>query len=311
MAVNLKGKSLVSLHDLTVEEIDQIFDVARTLKLERLTGKLINPILAGKTLAMIFEKPSTRTRLSFDIAMHELGGHPIYLSSNDMQLARGESIADTARVLSRYVHGIQARVFKHQMLVDLAKYGSVPVVNGLSDREHPCQVLADLFTVTEKFGMVGGLKMVYMGDGSNNMAHSLMHGCAKVGMDITICTPEGYLPDAEVMKEAQEDAEHSGAEIVVSHDPKTAVVDADVIYTDVWASMGQEAEHKARVERMMPFQVNKELMKLCEGAIFLHCLPAHRGEEVTDDVVDAKYSVVFDEAENRLHVQKAVLALLM
>lgn len=311
MAVNLKGKSLISIHDLTPEEVDQIFDVARTLKLERLMGKYVNPILAGKSFAMIFEKPSTRTRLSFDIAMHELGGNPIYLSSNDMQLARGESIADTARVLSRYVHGIQARVFQHQKLVDLAKYGSVPVINGLSDREHPCQVLADLFTVSEKFGMVTGLKMVYMGDGSNNMAHSLLHGCAKVGMDITICTPEGFLPDAEVMKEAVEDAEKSGSELVVSHDPKTAVVDADVIYTDVWASMGQETEHKARVERMMPFQVNKELMKICEGAIFMHCLPAHRGEEVTDDVVDAKYSVVFDEAENRLHVQKAILALLM
>ena len=311
MAVNLKGKSLISIHDLTPEEVDQIFDVARTLKLERLMGKYVNPILAGKSFAMIFEKPSTRTRLSFDIAMHELGGNPIYLSSNDMQLSRGESIADTARVLSRFVHGIQARVFQHQELVDLAKYGSVPVINGLSDREHPCQVLADLFTVSEKFGMVSGLKMVYMGDGSNNMAHSLMHGCAKVGMDLTICTPSDFLPDPAVMKEAQEDAEMSGSEITVSHDPKTAVVDADVIYTDVWASMGQEAEHKARVQKMMPFQVNKELMSLCEGAIFLHCLPAHRGEEVTDDVVDAKYSVVFDEAENRLHVQKAILALLM
>lgn len=311
MAVNLKGKSLISIHDLTPEEVDQIFDVARTLKLERLMGKYVNPILAGKSFAMIFEKPSTRTRLSFDIAMHELGGNPIYLSSNDMQLSRGESIADTARVLSRFVHGIQARVFEHQKLVDLARFGSVPVINGLSDREHPCQVLADLFTISEKFGMVSGLKMVYMGDGSNNMAHSLMHGCAKVGMDLTVCTPSDFLPDPEVMKEAQEDAEKSGAEITVSHDPKTAVVDADVIYTDVWASMGQETEHKARVQKMMPFQVNKELMRLCEDAIFLHCLPAHRGEEVTDDVVDAKYSVVFDEAENRLHVQKAILALLM
>ncbi len=311
MAVNMKGRSVLTIHELSIEEIDQIFDMAHTLKLERLSGKIINPILAGKSLAMIFEKASTRTRLSFELAIHELGGHPIYLSSKDMQIGRGETIADTARVLSRYVHGIEARVFEHDKLVQMAKYGSVPVINGLSDLTHPCQVLTDLFTVTEKLGGLAGLKMVYMGDGSNNMAHSLLYGCAKVGMDFTVCTPEAYLPDAEVMKNAQADAEISGAELTVSHNPSEAVVDADVIYTDVWASMGQEEEHAKRVKEMMPFQVNAELMKKCEGAIFMHCLPAHRGEEVTDEVADAPYSVIFDEAENRLHVQKAILALVM
>ncbi|HOO96417.1 MAG TPA: ornithine carbamoyltransferase [Caldisericia bacterium] len=311
MAVNMKGKSLLTIHDLTLEEVEQIFDTARTLKLERMMGKLINPILSGKTLAMIFEKASTRTRMSFELAIHELGGHPVYLSSKDMQIGRGETIADTARVLSRYVHGIEARVFEHDKLVQMAKYGSVPIVNGLSDLTHPCQVLADLFTVQEKLGGPAGLKLVYMGDGSNNMAHSLLYGCAKVGMDITICTPQGYLPNEEVMKNAQADADASGSTIEISYDPQTAVADADVIYTDVWASMGQEEEHAKRVKEMMPFQVNAALMAKAEGAIFMHCLPAHRGEEVTDEVCDAPYSVIFDEAENRLHVQKAILALLM
>lgn len=311
MAVNMKGKSLLTIHDLTLEEVEQIFDTARTLKLERMMGKLINPILAGKTLAMIFEKASTRTRMSFELAIHELGGHPVYLSSKDMQIGRGETIADTARVLSRYVHGIEARVFEHDKLVQMAKYGSVPVINGLSDLTHPCQVLADLFTVQEKLGGPAGLKLVYMGDGSNNMAHSLLYGCAKVGMDVTICTPKGYLPNEEVMKNAQADADISGSTIEISYDPQTAVEDADVIYTDVWASMGQEEEHAKRVKEMMPYQVNAALMAKAEGAIFMHCLPAHRGEEVTDEVCDAPYSVIFDEAENRLHVQKAILALLM
>ncbi|HOU08369.1 MAG TPA: ornithine carbamoyltransferase [Caldisericia bacterium] len=311
MAINMKGKSVLSIHDLTIEEVEQIFDVARTLKLERMVGKLINPILAGKTLAMIFEKPSTRTRLSFDIAMHELGGHPIYLSSNDLQLARGESIADTAKVLSRYVHGIMARVFQHQKLVDLARYGSVPVVNGLSDLLHPCQVLADLFTVREKFGSFCGRKLVYMGDGANNMANSLIEGCAKVGMDCVICTPKGDLPDKTIWDNALQDAELTGATIEVSHDPIEAVQNSDVIYSDVWASMGQEAEHAERVKRMMPYQVTPKLMEVSGGALFMHCLPAHRGEEVVDEVVDAPYSIVFDEAENRLHVQKAVLALVL
>ncbi len=311
MAVNMKGKSVLSIHQLSLEEVEQIFDVSRTLKLERMMGKIVNPVLAGKTLALIFEKPSTRTRLSFDIAMHELGGNPIYLSANDLQLARGESIADTARVLSRYVHGIMARVFQHQKLVDLVRFGSVPVINGLSDLMHPCQVLADLFTIQEKLGCFSGRKLVFMGDGSNNMAHSLLEGCAKVGMDCTICTPEGVLPDPIIWDDAQTDAQESGAELEVSHDPLEAVKDADVVYTDVWASMGQEAEHAERVRVMLPFQANARLMEVSGGALFMHCLPAHRGEEVTDEVVDANYSIVFDEAENRLHVQKAILALVM
>lgn len=311
MAVNMKGRSILTIHELSIEEIDQIFDMARTLKLERMAGKIMNPLLSGKSLAMIFEKASTRTRLSFEVAIHELGGHPIYLSSKDMQIGRGESIADTARVLSRYVHGIEARVFEHQKLVDMTEYGSVPVINGLSDLTHPCQVLTDLFTISEKFGEVGGLKMVYMGDGSNNMAHSLLYGCAKVGMDMTVCTPEGYEPDSTVLENAKKDALETDAELIISHDPNESVIDADVIYTDVWASMGQEEEHAKRVNILKPYQVNADLMKKAEGAIFMHCLPAHRGEEVTDEVADAPYSVIFDEAENRLHVQKAILALVM
>jgi ornithine carbamoyltransferase len=311
MAVSMKGKSVLSIHDLTIEEVEMIFDMARTLKLERLSGKIINPILAGKTLAMIFEKPSTRTRLSFDIAMHELGGNPIFLSSTDLQLARGESIADTARVLSRYVHGIMARVFQHQKLIDLARFGSVPVINALSDLLHPCQVLADMFTIREKLGCFAGRKLVFLGDGSNNMAHSMLYGCAKTGMDCIVCTPEGVLPNPSVWENALKDAKETGSELTISHNPAEAVADSDVIYTDVWASMGQEAEHKERIQKMMPFQVNATLMEKTGGAYFMHCLPAHRGEEVTDEVVDSPASIVFDEAENRLHVQKAILALVM
>jgi ornithine carbamoyltransferase len=312
MAVNMKGKSLIEIFHLTLEEVEQIFELSKTLKMDRLIGKKHNDLLAGKKLGMIFSKPSTRTRVSFEVGIYELGGTGLYFNQNDLQLKKSENIHDTAKVLSRYLDGIMIRTFDHQDVIDLAKYGSFPVINGLTDLHHPCQVLTDLFTVLEKKGRLRGLKLAYIGDG-NNMAHSLLHGCAKVGMDIAIASPSGYKPDAKVVAEAQQDAKYMGSKIEIVEDPIAAVKDADVVYTDVWASMGQEAEAAERRKKFMPYQVNPELVKNAkDDYIFMHCLPAHRGDEVVDEVMDdEKHSVVFDEAENRLHVQKAIMALVM
>ncbi|HOP50093.1 MAG TPA: ornithine carbamoyltransferase [Ignavibacteriales bacterium] len=312
MAVNMKGKSLIEIFHLTLEEVEQIFELSKTLKMDRLIGKKHNDLLAGKKLGMIFSKPSTRTRVSFEVGIYELGGTGLYFNQNDLQLKKSENIHDTAKVLSRYLDGIMIRTFDHQDVIDLAKYGSIPVINGLTDLHHPCQVLTDLFTVLEKKGRLRGLKLAYIGDG-NNMAHSLLHGCAKVGMDIAIASPSGYKPDAKVVAEAQQDAKYMGSKIEIVEDPIAAVKDADVVYTDVWASMGQEAEAAERRKKFMPYQVNPELVKNAkDDYIFMHCLPAHRGDEVVDEVMDdEKHSVVFDEAENRLHVQKAIMALVM
>jgi ornithine carbamoyltransferase len=280
------------------------------LKLQSLRGQ-DHPLLKGKTLAMIFEKPSTRTRVSFEVGMWQLGGYALYLSSTDLQLGRGETIGDTAQVLSRYVSGIMARVFAHQTILDLVKYSKVPVINGLSDFSHPCQGLADLFTVYEKKGRLEGLKLAYIGDG-NNVAHSLLYGCSKVGMNITLGCPEGYEPDSLVVEQAEEEAKRTGCEVKVIHDPKEAVKGADVIYTDVWASMGKEKEREERLKILKPYQVNPQLVQGAkEDYLFMHCLPAHRGEEVTDEVADSKNSVIVDQAENRMHTQKAVMALTM
>lgn len=310
MAVHLKGKSLDSLFNLTKEEIEQILKVSELLKFQLLRGE-VHHLLKGKTLAMIFEKPSTRTRVSFEVGMWQLGGYALYLSSSDLQLGRGETIADTAQVLSRYVDGIMARVFAHQTIIDLVKYSRVPVINGLSDFTHPCQGLADLFTIYEKKGRLSGLKLAYVGDG-NNVAHSLLSGCSKVGMNIALACPKGYEPDPEVVSKAKEEGKRTGCKVKVKKDPKEAVREADVIYTDVWASMGKEKEHEKRVKIFKPYQVNTKLVKEAkEDYIFMHCLPAHRGEEVTDEVADSKNSVIFDQAENRLHTQKALLALIM
>jgi ornithine carbamoyltransferase len=310
MAVHLKGKSLDSLFHLTKEEIEQILKTSELLKFQLLRGEE-HPLLKGKTLAMIFEKPSTRTRVSFEVGMWQLGGYALYLSASDLQLGRGETIADTAQTLSRYVNGIMARVFAHQTILDLVKYSRVPVINGLSDFTHPCQGLADLFTIYEKKGRLTGLKLAYIGDG-NNVAHSLLYGCSKVGMDITLACPKGYEPDPNVVSKAKEEGKRSGGEVKVTKDPKEAVSEADIIYTDVWASMGKEKEHEKRVKIFKPYQVNTKLVKEAkEDYIFMHCLPAHRGEEVTDEVADSKNSVIFDQAENRLHTQKALLALIM
>ncbi len=310
MAVNMKGKSLASLNDLTKEEIEQILKTSELLKFQILRGQE-HPLLKGKTLAMIFEKPSTRTRVSFEVGMWQLGGYALYLSSSDLQLGRGETIADTAQVLSRYVDGIMARVFAHQTILDLVKYSTVPVINGLSDFTHPCQGLADLFTIYEKKGHLSGLKLAYVGDG-NNVAHSLIYGCSKVSMDIGLACPKGYEPNPKVVAEGREEARRNGRVVTVTNDPVEVILGADIVYTDVWASMGKEKEHEERVKIFKPYQVNAELAKRAkQDYIFMHCLPAHRGEEVTDEVADSKNSVIFDQAENRLHTQKALMALIM
>jgi ornithine carbamoyltransferase len=310
MALLMKGKSLASLDHFIREEIEQILKTSGVLKRQLLRGQE-HPVLKGKTLAMIFEKPSTRTRVSFEVGMWQLGGYALYLSASDLQLGRGETIADTAQTLSRYVNGIMARVFSHQTILDLIQHSKVPVINGLSDFSHPCQGLADLFTVYEKKGRLGGLKLAYVGDG-NNVAHSLIDGCSKVGMNIVLACPKGYEPDSKVVAQGKKEARKNGSEVRVTDDPKEAVKGADIIYTDVWASMGKEKEHGERVKILKPYQVNPKLVKGAkEDYIFMHCLPAHRGEEVTDEVADSKNSVIFDQAENRLHTQKALMALVM
>lgn len=310
MAVNMKGKSLVSIADLTLEEIYQIFDLSKTLKEKHYIGEP-HRVLEGKTLGMIFTKPSTRTRISFETGIYHLGGIGMYFGPNDLQLGKSENISDTARVLSRYLDGIMIRTFAHQDVVDLAHYATIPVINGLTDLLHPCQVLTDLFTILEKKRVLKGLKLAYIGDG-NNMAHSLINGCSKVGMNITIASPSGYKPNEEIVKRAKEFANYMGSTIEIIEDPVQAVKNADIVYTDVWASMGQEAEAQERKKKFMKYQVNPELVKNAkDDYLFMHCLPAHRGDEVVNEVADSPNSIIFDEAENRLHVQKAIMALIM
>ncbi|MBK7868047.1 MAG: ornithine carbamoyltransferase [Ignavibacteriales bacterium] len=310
MAVNMKGKSFLSINDLTLEEMYQIFDLSRTLKEKLYTGEE-HHLLKGKTLGMIFAKPSTRTRISFEVGIYQLGGIGMYFGPNDLQLNRGETISDTAKVLSRYLDGIMIRTFKHEDVEGLAKYGSIPVINGLTDLLHPCQVMTDLFTILEKRRKLQGLKLAYIGDG-NNMAHSLLNGCSKVGMDIACASPKGYEPQGWIVDNAKKNAAYMGSKVVITNDPVEACKDADIIYTDVWASMGQEKEAQERNQRFTGFQVNNKLVSNAkDDYLFMHCLPAHREEEVTNEVVDSANSIVFDEAENRLHVQKAIMALVM
>lgn len=306
----LKHKDLISIHDLEIGEVALILDVAAKLKRKQKKGEP-HQYLKGKSLAMLFSKASTRTRTSFEVGFYQLGGHPIYLSDDASQIGRGEPVKDTARVLSRFVDGIMIRTFSHESVIELAKYASIPVINGLTDLLHPCQALTDMFTIQEKMKVLKGRKMVYVGDG-NNMAHSLMYACAKVGMNMVCACPKGYQPDPDVLAEAQEDAAHAGCTITVEEDVMKAVKGADVLYTDTWASMGQEEEHDARKKIFAPYQINAELLAAARPeAIVMHCLPAYRGEEITDDVIEGPQSVVFDQAENRLHVQKAIMALLM
>lgn len=300
----------LSLHDLSQDELLALLDLADRLKAENKAG-IAHPHLAGKTLGMIFSKSSTRTRVSFEVGMYQLGGHALFLSSHDIQLGRGESIADTARVLSRYLDGIMIRTFNHSDVLELAAQSSIPVINALTDLLHPCQVLADLQTIREEKGRLKGLKLAYIGDG-NNMANSLMHGCAKVGMDIAVATPEDFLPDTQCINNAKQSAALSGSKLSLTLDPKAAVAGADVVYTDTWVSMGMESEKAQRVQQFAGFTVDQELMALAKpDAIFLHCLPAYRGYEVTDEVIEGPQSRIFDEAENRLHAQKAVMLTLM
>ena len=307
----LKGKDFLSLSDFHSDEILYMLEEAKELKSLQKQGKP-HPYLSGKVLGMIFEKSSTRTRVSFEVGMLQLGGHAIFLSSRDIQLGRGESISDTAKVLSRYIDCMMIRTFSHDSVKELAEHATVPVINGLTDLHHPTQVMADLLTIQEHKGKLAGLKMCYLGDGNNNMAHSLMEGAAKVGMHISIASPPGYLPDGKITEKAIETGKVTGSKITITHNPVDAIKDADIVVTDVWTSMGQEAETEKRLKDLAAYQVNTDL---CQHAkqdyIFLHCLPAHRGEEVTAEIIDGPHSVVFDEAENRLHAQKAILKLLL
>ena len=303
-------KDLISLHDLTSKEVEELLTLGLKLKKELKSG-IPHKILAGKTLGMIFTKSSTRTRVSFEVGMTQLGGYPLFLSSNDIQLGRGETIHDTAKVLERYLDGIMIRTYAHSDVIELAEEASIPVINALTDLLHPCQVLADLMTAYEHKGTLENLKLAYIGDG-NNMAHSLMYGCAKAGMNCAVATPSGYKCDTEVVENAKADFKASGKELIITEDPVEAIKNADVVYTDTWVSMGQESEKAERQKIFMPYQVNKELFAYAkDDAVFMHCLPAYRGFEVTEDVIDGKQSVIFDEAENRLHAQKAVMATLM
>ena len=294
-------KHLLKLMDWSTEEILSTLDLADRLKEEKKKG-IRHPILEGKTLGMIFEKSSTRTRVSFEVGMHELGGQALFLSSKELQIGRGEPVEDTARVLSRFLDGIMIRTFEQKEVEALAEYGSIPIINGLTDYCHPCQVLADLQTIREYKGKLEGLKLCYIGDG-NNMANSLIVGCIKMGMKVAIACPKGYEPDDSIIAWAKENGD-----LLVTENITEACAGADVLYTDVWASMGQESEAKKRQKIFKDYQINEEAVKASnEGVLVLHCLPAHRGEEITEEVLEAHAAEIFDEAENRLHAQKAVL----
>jgi ornithine carbamoyltransferase len=305
----MKQKHLLSLKDYSRADIEEIFNLAREMKSR---PRDYRKALDGKTLAMIFQKPSTRTRVSFEVGMYQLGGHALFLGADAIQLNRGETVPDTARVLSRFVDGIMARVFAHQDIMDLARHATVPVINGLSDLLHPCQALAAYFTLLERRGTLDGLKVAYVGDG-NNVCHELMFGAVKLGMAMSVASPAGYEPKELIVKSAAREAQKSKSPLPeVMSDPREAVKGADVIYTDVWTSMGQEAESGARAQAFQGYVVDPALMSHAKpDAVFMHCLPAHRGEEVAAEVMDGPQSVVFDEAESRLHVQKALMVLLM
>lgn len=294
--------SLLSICDIK-EDVSYIIDLAIKIK----SGETEEKPLAGKTLAMIFQKSSTRTRVSFDVGMYQLGGRAIFLSSNDLQMGRGEPISDTAKVLSRFVDGIMIRAIEHEDVVELAKYSNVPVISGLTNLEHPCQALADMLTIKEHFGSFKGKKICFVGDG-NNVCNSLLLIAPLLGMDMSVACPEGYEPDENILKISKNFAKDNNTEITISSDINIALDNVDIVYTDVWVSMGDEAEKAKRLKDLKPYQVNKELMDIAnDDAIFMHCLPAVRGQEVSADVIDGPQSVIYDEAENRLHAQKAIL----
>jgi ornithine carbamoyltransferase len=297
-------KDLISINDLTAPEIEQIITATLKLKKRQQIKETVQPLL-GKTLGMIFHKPSARTRISFEVGMYQLGGHCVILSDKEIGMGTRESVSDLAKLFSRYLDVVMIRTFSHELVKDLAKYGSIPIINGLTDFSHPCQILTDLASIYEKKGKVKGLKIAYIGDG-NNVCNSWLFAAGKLGLTLAIASPEGYLPDPEVVKQAQ--SNKTGHEMTIYTEVKKAAQDADVIYTDVWASMGQEAEQKHRLSLFQPYQLNDELVKLTKpDALVMHCLPAHRGQEITDSVIDGPKSIVFDQAENRMHTQKAIL----
>jgi ornithine carbamoyltransferase len=300
-------KDFLALSQFSKAELDAIFALSKELKQKQKSG-VEHHLLKGKTLAMIFEKSSTRTRISFEVGFYQLGGHPLFISGKDSQMGRGEPIKDTARVIARYCDGVMIRTFAQETVEEFAKYANIPVINGLTDLHHPCQIMADLFTVIEHKGSYEGLKFAWIGDG-NNMANTWIEAAAIFGFDLTLACPEGYDPDEKVLAWAKANGK---SKIVVTRDPKEAAKDADVLNTDVWASMGQEEEQLIREKAFVGFQLNEELLDLSKGnSMVLHCLPAHRGEEITNDVIEGPHSAVWDEAENRLHVQKAIMATLM
>lgn len=304
---DLKGRHFLTLLDYRSEEIFYLLEQAVKLKKAQKEGNCPQ-LLKGKSLGMIFENASTRTRVSFEVGMTQLGGHALFLSPRDLQIGRGEPIKDTAQVLSRYVDAIMIRTNSHEAVEQFANYSQVPVINALTDYYHPCQAMADLLTIYEYKGTFKGLKVAFVGDG-NNVCHSLMIASAKVGMDIAVATPKGYEMNEGIVERAKKVAQETGAAITITNDPVEAVENADVIYTDVWTSMGYESEQEERKKIFVPYQVNKELASHAKNDyIFMHCLPAHRGEEVTEEVIDSEHSVIYDEAENRLHAQKAILA---
>jgi len=303
-------KDLLAIADLTPKDIEKILKRSTVLKKLQKQGK-DHKTLKGKSLGMIFEKASTRTRVSFEVGMFQLGGQALFLSPSDLQIGRGEPIADTARTLSRYLDGIMIRTFAQATVEELALFASIPVINGLTDLHHPCQALADLLTIQEQKKRLKGLTLAYVGDG-NNVANSLIQACVKVGIHFAIACPRGYELDAAILSAAKAEGRKTGASVMVTNDPFRAVKNSDIVYTDVWASMGQEAEHARRLKAFRNYQVDGKLMKAANaGALVMHCLPAHRGEEITAAVIDGPQSVIFDQAENRLHVQKAVLDMLL
>ena len=301
-------KDFISIKDLNTVKIEEIFNLTDQLKKDKAK---FSKVLAGKTLALIFQKPSNRTRVSFEVGIYQLGGNCMYLAPQEINLGVRESIEDVARTLSRYVDGIVIRTFEHKNVLEMAKYATIPIINGLSDFEHPCQALADIYTIREKFNKLKGIILAYVGDG-NNVCNSLLYASAKTGLDMRVATPKEYEPNKSVLKESIALAKSKNASISLFHEPTSAVRGADVIYTDVWASMGQEKEAAKRKKIFRKFQVNSKLLKLAKkGALIMHCLPAHRGDEITDEVMDGPNSIVFDQAENRMHVQKAILIKLL
>ena len=299
-------RDLLSLAPISTEEIEWLLSRAQFYK-NRSRASMGSLPLAGRSVGLLFEKSSTRTRVSFEVAVTRLGGHPIFLSFDDIQIKRGETIGDTARVLSGYLDGLVIRTYEQEKLEEWAQRAAIPIINGLTDLHHPCQILSDLFTILEKRGKLKGLKLAYIGDG-NNIAHSLMEGGAKVGMEVVIACPKKFMPDGDIVKETQETARKSGGRVAVIHDPMKAAEGADILYTDVWVSMGQEKEKRARARQFKPYQINSKLVaQAAPDVLIMHCLPAHRGEEISAEVMEGPHSVIFDQADNRLPMQEAIL----